>query len=433
MNEYRTKGAKQQMKAKSAILFVGALAALAISGCARGIDAANQVQESAVFQAASPMVISTSQALNVGTTRDIFVQFSHDMDPSTINTNTFFVKGVSGSVDYDGNSRIAYFRPNSPLDSNTEYSYVVTNQVRDTNGADLPKTLSFALQTRSSTDNSPPTVILVTTGCISPTGNIDVKFDEPMDSTTINTSTFLVAGVTGTVTYDSVTRIASFQPSGPLNAGSSYSVTITTGAEDLAGVPLAQDAQFQVSVCPGEVQTSFCSFTKGAFANEGDPGQFFDANFADTFSSDLFIGIFDGSGPLHHERWTGNSTGAAALKQYLVSAAGGPSTALLTDRVNPTATMSGELSEQVAALTLNVGFSGVGTYPAGFGGLTLKNTGTSLDGADINTILAMANQALAGNGLPVGYTFSQLNDLITNLNESWDNCSESQWAKDHLQ
>jgi hypothetical protein len=71
--------------------------------------------------------------------------------------------------------------------------------------------------------------------------------------------------------------------------------------------------------------------------------------------------------------------------------------------------------------------------PAGFGDLKLKNTGTSLDGATVSTILAIANNALAGQGLPVGYSFSSLNDLITNLNESWDDCTQSSWAKEHLE
>jgi ABC-type transporter Mla subunit MlaD len=71
--------------------------------------------------------------------------------------------------------------------------------------------------------------------------------------------------------------------------------------------------------------------------------------------------------------------------------------------------------------------------PAGFGDLTLVNTGTSLDGSTVSEILAIANQALAGNGLPVGYSFSDLNELITNLNESWDNCVESEWAQQHLE
>jgi len=107
---------------------------------------------------------------------------------------------------------------------------------------------------------------------------------------------------------------------------------------------------------------------------------------------------------------------------------------LPTDLVNPVATVSGQLSEQVAALTLNVHFSGtVSSMPAGFGDLKLKNTGTSLDGATISTILAIANNSLSGQGLPVGYTFSSLNELITNLNESWDDCTQSGWAKDHLE
>jgi hypothetical protein len=121
------------------------------------------------------------------------------------------------------------------------------------------------------------------------------------------------------------------------------------------------------------------------------------------------------------------------LKSFLTSAAGASSSAFTADYVNPTATSNGILPEQTATLTLNIGFSGVASDPPGFGDLKLKNTGTSLDGATVNDILAFANNALAGNGLPSGFTFSSLNDLIDNINQSWDDCNQSDWAKQHLE
>jgi hypothetical protein len=47
-------------------------------------------------------------------------------------------------------------------------------------------------------------------------------------------------------------------------------------------------------------------------------------------------------------------------------------------------------------------------------------------------ILAAVNDALAGNGLLAGYTFSTLNDLVANINLSWDNCQQSDWGAAHL-
>ena len=68
-----------------------------------------------------------------------------------------------------------------------------------------------------------------------------------MDHTTITTSTFTLTGpgvtpVTGTVSYDAISHIATFAPAQALAVNIFYSATITTGAKDLAGNPLASDA-----------------------------------------------------------------------------------------------------------------------------------------------------------------------------------------------
>ena len=62
-----------------------------------------------------------------------------------------------------------------------------------------------------------------------------------MDPTTIKLSTFILSGVTGTVSYDSGSRTATFTPSTSLAYNTSYTVMITTGARDAIGNSLSSN------------------------------------------------------------------------------------------------------------------------------------------------------------------------------------------------
>ena len=96
---------------------------------------------------------------------------------------------------------------------------------------------------------------------------------------------------------------------------------------------------------------------------------------------------------------------------------------------------SGVFGGQVLALQLNADFNDAGIIDGANGSiadLRLCNTGTSLDGMTISQILAAANVALGGGSLPTGYTYSSLNNLVTHLNEAFDNCNVSTWALEHL-
>lgn len=71
-------------------------------------------------------------------------------------------------------------------------------------------------------------------------------FSEAMNPSTVNTTTFTLAGpgttpVAGTVTYDVSSYAATFTPTNPLALDTLYTATITTGAQDLAGAGLASD------------------------------------------------------------------------------------------------------------------------------------------------------------------------------------------------
>src|ERR1700686_4765953 len=72
---------------------------------------------------------------------------------------------------------------------------------------------------------------------------IAFTFSEPMDSSTINNSTFTLmqgsTAVAGTVSYSGTTAV--FTPSAVLAAGTPYTATVTTGAKNLAGVGLASN------------------------------------------------------------------------------------------------------------------------------------------------------------------------------------------------
>ena len=208
----------------------------------------------------APSVVSTnpiSDAIGVPVNTIIAVPFSEFMDPLTINSTTFFlteapaasiraqnasvllsVPGglVTGTVSYLG--KTAYFKPSSPLKLGTTYTAVITTGAKDVSGNALAENYVWSF-TGVVADTAAPTVAS-TDPSANKTGvaintKIAVTFSEMMSIDTITNSTFKVEGVSGTVTYDPLTKIATFKPTANLVADKVYSATITTAAQDLAG------------------------------------------------------------------------------------------------------------------------------------------------------------------------------------------------------
>jgi hypothetical protein len=223
------------------------------------------------------------------------------------------------------------------------------------------------------------------------------------------------------------------------------------GTDPVTGLPIYQSFQFPCvtgvdldasanatvacEVVPPQ-PLSFCTYTQGGYAGPGTPGQLFNSSYLTSFPSGLTIGVADGAGPKHNASWTGTAAGQTALKTYL--SGGGPSGPLTADTTNATSTSGGTLAKQTATLTLNTGFA------SGFGSLNLCNLadGTAigswtltaaqaaaLNGTSVSSVLTNANDALGGNGLPTyAGSFGDLNQLVTTLNESFDNCVPSAFA-----
>ena len=179
----------------------------------------------------------------------ITANFDSAMSPSTINVNTFTLwqgtTPVPGLVNYYGMTAI--FDPSADLQINTTYTVKITTDVTDTTGVHMQNNFIWSFTTGAA-DTVSPTVIYTNPADGDdnvPTNNvITVSFSEPMDPSTINTSTFtLMQGTTqinGTVNFDGV-RTATFNPANDLTPNTIYTATITTGVTCSAGHPMAQN------------------------------------------------------------------------------------------------------------------------------------------------------------------------------------------------
>jgi len=79
--------------------------------------------------------------------------------------------------------------------------------------------------------------------------NISVTFDVAMDSSTINDSTFVVNARStglhlGTISYDTLTRTATFDPSNDFDVGEVVTMVLTTDIQSSQGIPLNSDTSY---------------------------------------------------------------------------------------------------------------------------------------------------------------------------------------------
>lgn len=195
----------------------------------------------------SPQSSVSGVAINVSM---ITATFSEAMDAASISTSTFTVKdafnqAVAGTVSYSGTT--ATFIPSQNLAYNTVYTAEVAASVKDAAGNAMGTANTWTFTTGNSTaDTTPPTVTYTTplANATGVTGNTTIvaAFSEPMDPATITGTTFTLKDssnnpISGTVSYSGTT--ATFTPVSVLTNNTTYTATITTGAEDEAGNAIA--------------------------------------------------------------------------------------------------------------------------------------------------------------------------------------------------
>jgi hypothetical protein len=205
---------------------------------------------------AQPINLATGAEASV-----ISATFNEDMDPSSITTGTFVVKGsnnypIVGTVSYQSLYRKAIFTPASPIPDGT-CTATVSAAVRDLIGNTIATPYSWDF----TVDSIPPYVVSTNpangaTG-VSISSRITVEFSEDMDyrlsSYFFEVRTAAGSSVMATPAFDS-RRVAAFIPWSNLEGNTTYTVTIRTPSfTDPAGNPLPAEYTWSFTTGP-------CSF-----------------------------------------------------------------------------------------------------------------------------------------------------------------------------
>ena len=220
----------------------------------------------ATVSTVTPASGSTGVAIT-GTT--VTATFGAAMTASTINPSTFTLTGpsgvVAGAVVYNATTLTVTFTPSASFAYGATYTATLAAGVTDSLGGPLgtPYTWSF-----TTVKGTVPTVTSVTpaSGAIN-VGTADAltaTFSEPMNGATLTPSTFMLTATgfpaaTGTVAYNTGTQTAIFTPSPALAPSTTYTATITTGAQGATGAALASNYTwtFTTDATPSAVAVSF--------------------------------------------------------------------------------------------------------------------------------------------------------------------------------
>ena len=221
-----------------------------------------------------PSVISTvpaNAATEISTNVNVTATFNESMNPSSITGNVELRNPsdqlIPATVTYNAANNTVTLAPTSILVNNTVYTVRVMgggNGVKDISGNALASNYSWSFATTVGDIIAP--LITATTPAHGATGVstspvVAVTFNETMDGSTINGSTFELRNslnnlVPSSVNYSPGSRTAALAPSVALAGSSTYTVIIkglAGGIKDSAGNALASDSIWSFTTNAGDV------------------------------------------------------------------------------------------------------------------------------------------------------------------------------------
>ncbi|MDP1901865.1 MAG: ice-binding family protein [Rubrivivax sp.] len=215
--------------------------------------------------------VPAAAATGVATNTRISATFSEALAAASVTGTTFTVfndtagVAVAGTVSYSATTRTATFAPTAVtgLAASATHTATLGAGITDVAGnalagntAVLPAAGAqvWSFTTGATADTTAPTITAInpadgsTGACLGTV--VSATFSEPVDTATLTATNFGVSAgvtaVTGSVSYDAPTRVATFTPSNTAGFAPSTALVATvrsgaTGVRDLAGNPLAAD------------------------------------------------------------------------------------------------------------------------------------------------------------------------------------------------
>lgn len=196
-----------------------------------------------------PTISSTTPAdgaMNVATTTHLSVTFSKAMDIGTVSVSSTPAYDF-GPPTWDAENVTATFdMPAAELAAATTYEVTIVGQ--DTGARDLAGSSTITFTTAAPPDSIPPTVINKSpadgaTGVPINT-SLSLTFSEPMNEASVEAAFSASPAVTCTFLWDSTSTLMTCDPTADLSYGTSYTVTLGTGAQDANGNALAAAHSF---------------------------------------------------------------------------------------------------------------------------------------------------------------------------------------------
>jgi hypothetical protein len=229
----------------------------------------------------APVVVAREPvdgAVNVPIRTTVTASFSRGLEKISVTTATFLLDNgeatISGDVALNEMTNTATFTPHEPLALNQQYTATLTSAIRDTDGSPLAGDVVWHFQTEENANR--PMVFDVSPNDdaedVSVGAVVTAMFNKAMDPRTISDLTFMVVDgdtvVPGTVSLSFPENTATFSPTEPLDTDTGYTATISTGAADISGRPLAEDFAWTfITAAPGIPPTVVDTFPNASVEN----------------------------------------------------------------------------------------------------------------------------------------------------------------------
>src|SRR5580698_3461301 len=275
---------------------------------------ANYVWTFRTLPAPTPPTVISTVPVNLSTgvpiNQALSATFSVAMSPATISATTFTLAGpggvaVTGVVTYVAAGSVATFTPTANLAPSTLYTATITTGAEDLAGTALAANYVWTFTTAAAVVLTPPTVTstipLNGATAVPLNQTVNATFSTAMNPSTINSTTFTLTGpgataVPGLVAYSAVGNSLTFTPTANLAASTLFTATITTGAQDLAGIGLAANYVWTfttgttvVVVAPEIVSTVPLNLATGVPLNEAVSATFSEAMNPLTITTGTFL------------------------------------------------------------------------------------------------------------------------------------------------
>jgi len=220
-------------------------------------------------------------SVDVATSTRVSVNFTDEMDPSSLTSTSFLVRDeagnpVAGTIDFDPTwdyNRNARFRPTGALEPGTTYTAHISTDIRDKGGNPLPAPRTWAFTTKGTApapvppaptpppsplpppppDTTPPAIVSVSppegSACGVPESDVQATFTEDVDPASLASGSFTLSDGAQPVpgNLSTLWERVSLTPVNGLAYATTYTATVTTAIRDLAGNALTENHTWSFS------------------------------------------------------------------------------------------------------------------------------------------------------------------------------------------